>query len=121
MCVSKNFVHLHNHTEYSILDGLSNVKQLTAAAAELGMPAIAITDHGNLFGAFEFYKSAKEAGIKPIIGMEGYYLPVGSRFTKTPFEFDAQVSENSDEGASLSVGKLNYTHMTMWAETTEDA
>lgn len=119
MCVSKNFVHLHNHTEYSILDGLSNVKQLTAAAAELGMPAIAITDHGNLFGAFEFYKSAKEAGIKPIIGMEGYYLPVGSRFTKTPFEFDAQVSENSDEGASLSVGKLNYTHMTMWAETTE--
>lgn len=119
MCVSNNFVHLHNHTEYSILDGLSNVKQLTLAAAELGMPAIAITDHGNLFGAFEFYKSAKDAGIKPIIGMEGYYLPVGSRFTKGPFEFDAQISGDLDEGANLSVGRLNYTHMTMWAETTE--
>lgn len=117
--MSSNFVHLHNHTEYSILDGLSNLRQLTQAAADLEMPAIAITDHGNLFGSFEFYKAAKDVGIKPIIGMEGYYLPVGSRFNKGPFEFDAQVSENTEEGGTLSVGKLNYTHMTMWAETTE--
>ena len=66
-----NFVHLHNHTEYSMLDGHANVKALVTKAAEMGMPAIAMTDHGNVFGAFEFYKAAKAAGIKPISGMEG--------------------------------------------------
>ena len=66
------FVHLHTHTEYSLLDGLSKIPSLVKRAKELGMEALAITDHGALYGAIEFYKSCKEAGIKPIIGAEIY-------------------------------------------------
>ncbi len=66
------FVHLHGHTEYSLLDGLSKIQQLVKTAKELGMEAIAITDHGVMYGAIEFYKACKEAGIKPIIGCEMY-------------------------------------------------
>jgi DNA polymerase-3 subunit alpha len=65
-----SFVHLHTHTHYSFLQGLGTPKKLVARAKELGMPAVAMTDAGNLYGAFEFYKYAKEAGIKPIIGVE---------------------------------------------------
>lgn len=67
-----NFVHLHGHTEYSLLDGLSKVKKLVKAAKEMGMPGIAITDHGSMYGAIEFYKACKDAEIKPIIGCEVY-------------------------------------------------
>lgn len=67
-----NFVHLHVHSEYSLLDGLPKIKNLVARAKELGMPAIALTDHGVMYGAIDFYKECKEQGIKPIIGMEGY-------------------------------------------------
>ena len=66
------FVHLHAHTEYSLLDGLSKIQQLVKTAKDLGMDALAITDHGVMFGAIEFYKACKEAGIKPIIGIEMY-------------------------------------------------
>src|SRR3989338_8147906 len=66
------FVHLHSHSEYSLLDGLSKIPKLVAKVKELGMDAIAITDHGVLYGAIEFYKECKEAGIKPIIGVEMY-------------------------------------------------
>src|SRR3990167_5864526 len=66
------FVHLHTHTEYSLLDGLSKIPKLVKAAKELGMEALSITDHGVLYGAIEFYKVCKEAGIKPIIGCELY-------------------------------------------------
>jgi DNA polymerase-3 subunit alpha len=66
------FVHLHNHTEYSLLDGLSRIKKLISYTKELGMNAIAITDHGVMYGAIEFYKEAKKQEVKPIIGMEGY-------------------------------------------------
>ena len=66
------FVHLHCHTEYSLLDGAIRTKDLTKKAAGLGMPAVAMTDHGNLFGAVEFYQAAQKAGIKPIVGCEGY-------------------------------------------------
>jgi len=66
------FVHLHNHTQYSLLDGASRIDDLITAAKKFGMPALAITDHGNMFGAIEFYKKASNAGIKPIIGMEAY-------------------------------------------------
>ncbi len=69
------FVHLHVHTHYSLLDGLCTPKALTARAAELGMPALAITDHGALYGVVEFYQAAQEAGIKPIIGLEAYLAP----------------------------------------------
>lgn len=77
-----SFVHLHLHTEYSLLDGLTKTKKLTALIKEMGMNACAITDHGNLYGAVEFYKSCQKNGIKPIIGCEVYVCP-GSRFDKT--------------------------------------
>ena len=68
------FVHLHNHTQYSLLDGACRVDRMIALAKEYEMPAVAITDHGNLFGAIDFYKTARKAGIKPIIGIEAYII-----------------------------------------------
>src|ERR1700756_4194379 len=70
-----SFVHLHLHTEYSLLDGAIRMKELMKKAAEFKMPAIAITDHGNLYGAIEFYQEAQRAGVKPIIGCEAYVSP----------------------------------------------
>lgn len=67
-----DFVHLHNHTHYSLLDGLSKVPGLISRTQELGMEAVAVTDHGTLSGIIEFYSEATKAGIKPIIGMETY-------------------------------------------------
>jgi DNA polymerase-3 subunit alpha len=69
------FVHLHLHTEYSLLDGAIRTKDLMKRAVEYGMPAVAMTDHGNLFGAVEFYQNAEKAGVKPIIGCEMYVAP----------------------------------------------
>ena len=69
------FVHLHVHSHFSLLDGACRIKDLVETAAKHGSPAIAITDHGNMFGAVEFYKAAKAAGIKPILGMEAYISP----------------------------------------------
>ena len=66
------FLHLHNHSEYSLLDGALRIKDLVSTAADMGMSAVALTDHGNLFGAIPFFREAKEAGIKPIIGIETY-------------------------------------------------
>ena len=76
------FVHLHCHTEYSLLDGACRIKELVRRVKECGMEAVAITDHGNMFGTVEFYKEAKKQGIKPIIGCEVYVAP-RSRFDKT--------------------------------------
>ncbi|HEY1455670.1 MAG TPA: DNA polymerase III subunit alpha [Candidatus Dormibacteraeota bacterium] len=73
--VPETFVHLHNHTEYSLLDGASRIPAMVARAAELGMPAIGLTDHGVMYGAIHFYKACKEAGIKPIVGCEVYVAP----------------------------------------------
>ena len=67
-----DFVHLHCHSEYSLLDGLCRLKPLAKKVKELGMPAVALTDHGVMFGAMEFYRAAREQGIKPIIGCELY-------------------------------------------------
>jgi len=75
------FVHLHTHSHYSLLDGLAKIDALLNKTKEMGMDAIALTDHGNLYGAIEFYKKAKKLGIKPIIGVEGY-LTLGSRHSK---------------------------------------
>src|SRR5262244_3119630 len=67
-----DFVHLHNHSDYSLLDGASPIPAMVKRAAELQMPALALTDHGSLFGAVEFYQEARKAGVKPILGMEAY-------------------------------------------------
>lgn len=77
----KPFVHLHSHTEYSLLDGISRIDDLVKRAVELEQPAIAVTDHGNMYAAIKFYKAAKAAGLKPIIGCE-VYVTAGSRFDK---------------------------------------
>lgn len=74
-----NFIHLHVHSHYSLLDGLGKIDDLIARAQELGMPALALTDHGNLYGAVEFYKACIKAGIKPIIGVEAYIATEGMR------------------------------------------
>lgn len=75
------FVHLHTHSHYSLLDGVGKLENLIARAQELEMPALALTDHGNLYGALEFYQKALDAGLKPILGYEAYVAP-GSRFEK---------------------------------------
>ena len=85
-----SFIHLHTHSHYSLLDGLPKIDELIAGAKELGMSALALTDHGVLYGAIEFYQKAKEAGIKPIIGMEAYIAQYGmqmkrSRIDTKPF------------------------------------
>ena len=71
-----SFVHLHTHTEYSLLDGSNKIKEYVARVKELGMNSAAITDHGVMFGVIDFYRAAKEAGINPIIGCEVYVAPV---------------------------------------------
>jgi DNA polymerase-3 subunit alpha len=83
-----SFVHLHLHTEYSLLDGSIRMKELMKKAAEFEMPAVAITDHGNLFGAIEFYQEAQRAGVKPIIGCEVYVAP-GSHKDRPPSRRDS--------------------------------
>ena len=78
---SADFVHLHVHSQYSLLDGASRLADLVAAAKKNNMPAVALTDHGNMYGAIDFYREAEKAGVKPIIGMEAYIAPE-SRLTK---------------------------------------
>ena len=92
------FTHLHVHTEYSLLDGSSKIKEITKRAAELGMDSLAITDHGVMYGVIDFYKAAKEAGIKPILGCEVYVAP-GSRFDK-----------------EAGTGEDKYNHLVLLAE-----
>ena len=116
--MADSFVHLHVHSEYSMLDGAARVGPLIDEAVRQGMPALAITDHGNVYGAYEFWKKATDAGIRPIIGMEGYFTPVGTRFDRQPFDFGGPTSaEAAEEG--LGGGKQAYTHMTLLAQTTE--
>src|SRR3954451_3129474 len=107
--VSDSFVHLHVHTEYSMLDGAARVKELLAEASRLGMPAAAITDHGNMHGAYDFYTQAKAAGVIPVIGVEAYVAPE-SRLTKSRIKW-GRPEQKSDDVA----GSGAYTHMTMWA------
>ena len=76
-----NFVQLHNHTHYSLLDGASKIPDLAKRAAELGMPAVGITDHGNMHGAYEMYTNCVANGVKPIIGIEAYVTPETARKT----------------------------------------
>jgi DNA polymerase-3 subunit alpha len=109
--VSDSFVHLHVHTEYSMLDGAARLDDLFATTAELGMPAIAMTDHGNVFGAYDFWKKSKAHGVKPIIGIEAYLAP-GSRFDKTRHRWGAGGEDDISGGGA-------YTHMTMLSTSTK--
>ena len=106
-----SFVHLHVHSEYSMLDGAARVKPLIEEAVAQGMPAIAVTDHGNMFGAFDFWRTATEAGIKPIIGTEAYLTPGTHRTDKTRVKWGTG-GEDDVSGAG------SYTHITMLAEST---
>src|ERR1022692_2170282 len=108
-----NFVHLHVHTEYSMLDGAARLKELFAECERTGMPAIAMTDHGNVYGAYDFWSKANKAGVKPIIGIEAYVAPE-SRGHKKPVKWgDPSQKDDDISGAGA------YTHMTLLAETTE--
>jgi DNA polymerase-3 subunit alpha len=99
--MSDSFVHLHLHTEFSLLDGMIRTKDLAKRAVELGMSAVAMTDHGNLYGAIQFYQSCKKAGVKPIFGCEIYLAP-----------------QSMDHKKEV-VGRKRATHMTLLAETNE--
>jgi DNA polymerase-3 subunit alpha len=112
-----SFVHLHVHTEYSMLDGASLLDGLFARTTELGMPAIAMTDHGNLHGAYDFYSKAKKHGVKPIIGIEAYITPGTQRGERRRVRWGQ--GDLAEEGGNDVAGGGAYTHMTMWAESTE--
>ncbi len=101
------FVHLHSHTEYSLLDGLCRVKDLVAATADRGMPAAAITDHGNLFGAHDFYKACQAKGIKPIIGCEAY-ISKGSMAVKRP---TARGERENNHFVLLATNETGYRNL----------
>jgi DNA polymerase-3 subunit alpha len=111
---SDSFVHLHVHSEYSMLDGAARIGPMVQEAVAQGMPAIAVTDHGNTFAAYEFYKTAKDAGIKPIIGIEAYVTPGTHRSDKSRVRWGTP--EQNDDDVS---GSGAYTHMTLLSETTQ--
>jgi DNA polymerase III subunit alpha len=108
--VTRGFTHLHAHTHFSMLDGAARIDDLFTACAQLGMDSLAITDHGNMFGAYEFWSKAREHGINPIIGMEGYVAP-GSRHVRSRATLDGSLVDDTNPGEM-------YTHMTLLAETT---
>ncbi len=109
--MSEEFVHLHCHSEYSMLDGAARLKDMVARSEELGMTALGVTDHGNMFGAYEFYKTARNSPVKPIIGLEAYLTPKTHRSERKRVQWgDGTGDDVSAKGA--------YTHMTIWAENT---
>lgn len=108
------FVHLHNHSEYSMLDGAAKTKAMAQEAAQLGQPAIGLTDHGYLFGAYEFYTNCMEVGVKPIIGLEAYVTPGTSRFDRHKVTWGEPWQKNDDVSASGS-----YNHLTLIAHSTQ--
>ncbi|WP_309105599.1 DNA polymerase III subunit alpha [Arthrobacter sp.] len=107
-----SFVHLHNHTEYSMLDGAARLGDLFSHTKELGMNSLATTDHGFVFGAFDFWNKARNSGVKPIIGVEAYLTPGTARQDKTRVRW-------GDGGRNDVSGAGSYTHMTLWAESTQ--
>ncbi|MFT3860952.1 DNA polymerase III subunit alpha [Micropruina sp.] len=110
--MADGFVHLHCHSEYSMLDGAARLKDLVKGCEQMGMPALAVTDHGNLFGAYEWYKAAKGSAVKPIIGLEAYLTPKTHRSERKRVQFgDGTGDDVASKGA--------YTHMTMWAQNSE--
>ncbi len=106
--MSDSFVHLHVHTEYSMLDGAARLADLFAETARQGMPALAMTDHGNLYGAHDFHRQATAAGIKPVIGLEAYVTPGTSRSDRTRVRWGNGGEDDVSGGGA-------YTHMTLLA------
>nr|BFE48981.1 DNA polymerase III subunit alpha [Saccharothrix mutabilis subsp. capreolus] len=111
--MADSFVHLHVHTEYSMLDGAAKLKDMFAECERLGMTAAAITDHGNMYGAYDFFKQATAAGIKPVVGIEAYMAP-DSRFNKKRVLWGDPGQKADDVSASGA-----YTHQTIWARNNE--
>jgi DNA polymerase-3 subunit alpha len=109
---AKGFVHLHVHTDFSMLDGAARIGELFDEAHRMGMPAVAMTDHGNMFGAYEFYRAAKARDMNPIIGIEAYLTPGTSRFERRRVRWGNGGSDDVSGGGA-------YTHATLLAETTE--
>ncbi|GAA4369855.1 DNA polymerase III subunit alpha [Paeniglutamicibacter cryotolerans] len=105
---SEGFVHLHTHTEYSMLDGAARLGELFKETERLGMTSLATTDHGYLFGAFDFWKKATDAGIRPIIGVEAYITPGTARNDKTRVRWGEENQRKDDVS-----GGGSYTHMTL--------
>src|SRR5271155_2223332 len=104
MSSTQPFVHLHLHTHFSLLDGACEPEKLVRQCSGFGMPAVAMTDHGNIFGAYEFYSSAKAAGVKPIIGCELY------------------ICKNADHRQKPDAAEIEgkgYNHLTVLAATEE--
>ncbi|TMR41455.1 DNA polymerase III subunit alpha [Actinomadura geliboluensis] len=114
----RSFVHLHVHTEYSMLDGAAKIGPLMDEVARRRMPAVAMSDHGNVHGAYEFFHAAAAAGVKPIIGTEAYVAPASRFHRQAVYWSDDLALRRSDdetgEGGDVS-GRGLYTHMTMWA------
>lgn len=104
---ARSFVHLHNHTQYSLLDGACRIDDLVAAAKSYDMPAVAITDHGNMFGAIEFYKKTMEAGLRPIIGSE-VYVAIGDRRER---KVARRAAEASHHLVVLAKNKAGYQNL----------
>nr|WP_257901222.1 DNA polymerase III subunit alpha [Saccharothrix obliqua] len=113
--MSSSFVHLHVHTEYSMLDGAAKIGPLFDEVRRLDMPAVAMTDHGNMYGADEFYQLSAKSGVKPIIGIEAYIAPVSRHHKKPVFWGPAGRRGSTGEGGDVSGGGA-YTHLTMLAE-----
>ncbi|WP_175934737.1 DNA polymerase III subunit alpha [Corynebacterium sp. Marseille-P4321] len=110
MAKNSSFVHLHNHTEFSMLDGMAKVDMLADEVVRQGMPAVGMTDHGNMFGSNAFYRRMVDAGVKPIIGIEAYMAPE-SRFNKKRVLWGTPDQKSDDVSASGA-----YLHQTMLAE-----
>ncbi|MGW4815205.1 DNA polymerase III subunit alpha [Kitasatospora cineracea] len=120
--MADQFAHLHVHTEFSMLDGAAKNKKMFAEVERLGMPAIAMSDHGNMFGAYEFFQVSKGSAVKPIIGIEAYVAP-DSRFSRQRVFWgqggQRGVGDDGGEGGKDVSGGGRFTHMTMWAENPE--
>lgn len=116
--MSDSFVHLHNHTQFSLLDGAQKLPILFKKIEEEGMPAVAMSDHGNMFGAYEFFQVAKKTPVKPIIGIEAYLAPESRRYKKPVFwgPGGQRAVGDDGEGSKDVSGGGRFTHMTMWAE-----
>lgn len=117
--MAQEFIHLHNHTHYSLLDAISTVDGLVNAAVENNMKAVALTDHGVMYGVMDFYNKARKKGIKPIIGCEVYVAQAATRFDKVK-KAVARKIENDDEPADNSDGltssSINYAHLILLAK-----